>query len=282
MMRVAVVTGSNKGIGFEIVKRLCKEFDGDVYLTARDATNGLKAVGKLEEEGLHPKFHQLDITSQDSVDELKRNLTLAHGGLDVLVNNAGIMYDSKSTVPISEQASRTIESNFTGTLRLTRALLPIMRPHGRIVNVTSVMGELKWIREPSLRVRFADPNLSEEELVSLMELYVTDVREGRQAERGWPRGGYGGSSVGASAYMTSKVGVTALTKVHAREAARFGKEDILVNACCPGWCQTDIASDNSKAPLTAAQGAETPVFLSLLPPGSPSGEFWKNNAVAEW
>ena len=65
MARVAVVTGANKGIGFEIVKRLCKEFDGLVYLTARDAANGQKAVAKLEAEGLHPRFHQLDITSQD-------------------------------------------------------------------------------------------------------------------------------------------------------------------------------------------------------------------------
>ena len=281
MARVAVVSGSNKGIGLEIVRGLCREFNGVVYLTARDSAKGQEGVTALEREGFRPKFHQLDITSQDSVDKLKKNLMLSHGGLDILVNNAGIMYNSKSTVPISEQASRTIASNFTGTLRLTKALLPIIRPHGRIVNVSSVMGELKCIRAPGLRVKFADPNLSEEELVALMEQYVADVKEGRQAERGWPRGAYGGSPVGASAYMTSKVGVIALTKVHAREAARLGKEDVLVNACCPGWCKTDMTSD-PKAPLTAAQGAETPVFLSLLPPGSPSGEFWKNKSVAVW
>ena len=80
--------------------------------------------------------------------------------------------------------------------------------------------------------------------------------------------------MGASAYMTSKLGMIALsvTNVHAREAARCGKEDVLVNACCPGWCKTDMASDPN-APLTAAHGEEIHLFLSLLPPGSPGGEF---------
>ena len=64
--------------------------------------------------------------------------------------------------------------------------------------------------------------------------------------------------------MTSKVGMTALAKVYARVAARLGKDDVCVNACNPGWCQTDMTSD-SNPPLTAAQGAETPVHLALLP-----------------
>lgn len=56
--------GSCSGIGFEIIRRLSKEFDGDVYLTAREASNGLKAVVTLiEADGLRPKFHQMDITS---------------------------------------------------------------------------------------------------------------------------------------------------------------------------------------------------------------------------
>ena len=269
MARVAVVTGSNKGIGLEIVKRLCKEFDGDVYLTARDAANGLKAVAKLEEEGLHPKFHQLDITSQDSVENLKQYLVKTHGGLDVLVNNAGIAYTMDSTAPFSEQASVTVANNFTGTLRVTKALFPLIRPHGRIVNVSSTSGELSILQE-HLQKRFSDPNLTEEALVSLMDQFVKDVQDGHHTERGWPN----------TAYGTSKVGMTALTKVNAREAARLGKEDVLVNACCPGWCQTDMSSHSG--PLTAAQGAETPVYLALLPPASPNGEFWIEKSVVEW
>ena len=269
MARVAVVTGSNKGIGFEIVKRLCKEFDGDVYLTARDAANGLKAVANLEEEGLHPKFHQLDITSQDSVENLKQYLVKTHGGLDVLVNNAGMAYTNDSTAPFSEQASVTVANNFTGTLRISKALFPLIRPHGRIVNVSSRVGQLS-ILQKHLQKRFTDPNLTEEALVSLMDQFVKDVQDGHHTERGWPN----------TAYGTSKVGMTALTKVYAREAARLGKEDVLVNACCPGWCQTDMTSHAGTN--TAAQGADTPVYLALLPQGSPSGEFWGEKSVIEW
>ena len=279
--RVAVVSGAGKGIGFEIVRSLCKKFNGVVYLTARDSAKGQEGVSTLEGEGLHPIFHQLDITSQNSVEEMKRYLIQAHGGLDVLVNNAGVMCNSRSTIPINEQAYLTIATNFTGTLRLTKALFPLIRPHGRIVNVSSMMGELKALRSPTLRERFADPNLTEEGLVALMDQFVRDIREGHHVEKGWPRSTYGGSAMGASAYMTSKVGVTALAKVYAREAARLGKDDVLVNACCPGWCQTDMSS-GLNAPLTAAQGAETPVHLALLPPGSPNGDFWKNRSVAVW
>ena len=87
------MTGSNKGIGFAIVRGLCKQFAGDVYLTARDEGRGRAAVASLEAEGLSPKFHQLDITSQQSVDALKKFVLEKYGGIDVLVNNAGIIFN---------------------------------------------------------------------------------------------------------------------------------------------------------------------------------------------
>ena len=71
--KVAVVTGSNKGIGFAIVEGLLKQkFPGDVYLTARDVKRGQDAVAKLNDLGLHPKFHQLDICDQASIDAFKK------------------------------------------------------------------------------------------------------------------------------------------------------------------------------------------------------------------
>ena len=88
------MTGSNKGIGFAIVRGLCKQFTGDVYLTARDEGRGQAAVALLKAEGLlSPKFHQLDITSQESVDTLKKFVLEKYGGIDVLVNNAGMMFN---------------------------------------------------------------------------------------------------------------------------------------------------------------------------------------------
>ena len=96
--RVAVVTGSNKGIGLAIVRSLCKKFDGDVVLTSRDEGRGNEAVAELKEkEGLNPVYHQLDITSRDSIEGLVTFIKDKYGGLDVLINNAGIAYKAAST-----------------------------------------------------------------------------------------------------------------------------------------------------------------------------------------
>ena len=267
--RVAVVSGGNKGIGLAIVRRLCKDFEGDVYLTARSEQRGKEAVAMLQSEGLKPKFHQLDITSGESIKALKQEMTQKYGGVDVLVNNAGMAYKKASTAPFIEQATNTLATNFTGTLNMSRAFIPIMQPHGRIVNVSSSAGHLRIVQK-HLQEKFSNPKLTEAELVTLMDQFVKDVADGKHKERGWPN----------TAYGVSKVGMTALTKIHAREVAKLEGKDILVNACCPGWVRTDMAGYN--ASLSPDEGAETPVFLALLPPSSPNGEFWKNKTVVQW
>ena len=92
---VALVTGANKGIGFVIVRDLCRRFSGDVVLTARDEARGRAAVQQLQAEGLSPRFHQLDIDDRQSIRALRDFLRKEYGGLDVLVNNAGIAFKSK-------------------------------------------------------------------------------------------------------------------------------------------------------------------------------------------
>ena len=106
-----------------------------------------------------------------------------------------------------------------------------------------------------------------------MAQFVRDVENGCHTLNGWPN----------SALALSKIGVTALTKVQAREMAKSEKEDVLVNACCPGWVRTDMAVDiYDRELLTPEQGAETPVYLALLPAGSPSGEFWYEKKISDW
>lgn len=94
-IRVAVVTGGNKGIGLAIVRDLCQQFSGDVMLTARDVARGQAAVQQLQAEGLSPRFHQLDIDDLRSIQALRDFLLKEYGGLNVLVNNAGIAFKSK-------------------------------------------------------------------------------------------------------------------------------------------------------------------------------------------
>ena len=88
--KVAVVTGGNKGIGFAIVKGLVAKFDGAVYLTARNVERGNGAVKELEKSGVVASFHQLDIDDRSSVEKLRDYMKDKYGGIDVLVNNAGI------------------------------------------------------------------------------------------------------------------------------------------------------------------------------------------------
>ena len=83
--RVAIVTGANKGIGLAIVRRMCKVFNGDVMLTARDESRGRKAITQLEGEGLHPKFHQLDTNSRDSITKVKEFLNTNYEGIIIVI-----------------------------------------------------------------------------------------------------------------------------------------------------------------------------------------------------
>lgn len=100
--RVAVVTGSNKGIGHAVVKALCKKFDGDVILCSRDVERGQVALKQLHDLGLNPVLHQLAIDDDSSILKLKEYLIAAYGGLDVLVNNAAIgMYQTLYLMSLS-------------------------------------------------------------------------------------------------------------------------------------------------------------------------------------
>ncbi len=273
--KVAIVTGSNKGIGFATVKKLCEEFSGEVYLTARDVSKGLAAVAKLEADGLKPKFHQLDVTSIESVEALKRYIGDKYGGVDILINNAAIDYQLRETSPNIEQVTATIGTNFTGVVNMCRAFLPLVRPHGRIVNVSGSSGHIS-ILQKNLQEKFQDPDLTEAQLVDLMDQFVKNVADGSHREKGWPDKIPGFDTP----YALSKVAVTTLTRVLEKVVDRLGKTDVLVNACCPGWCKTEMTVAN--APGTPDDGAEIVTHLAFLPSGSPSGKFWMKKKVAPW
>jgi len=274
--KVAVVTGANKGIGFGIVKALCSQFDGEVYLTARDVERGEAAVAELEKLGLHPKFHQLDIDSSESIHKFRDFLKTKYGGIDVLVNNAAIAYKHNATEPFGEQAENTIRVNFTAFLNVSHNLMQLLRQGGRVVNISSSVGHLSKIPSKEIRDKLANPNIFEHEIKELMEDFVKAAKEGNHEAAGWPN----------SAYAVSKVGVSAATKFQQRMMdVRFpaGDGDILVNAVHPGYVDTDMTSH--KGPLTIEQGSIAAVWAALIPPGvkSPKGGYiWYDTQVVDW
>jgi len=140
---VIVVTGGNRGIGFEICRQLAAR-GAQVVLTARESEAGNDAVKKLGAKGV--SFHALDVTNGNSVDQLREHVEGTVGRLDVLINNAGIF--SKEDGPALEVKLETVratfETNTLGPLRLARAFAPLLKRSsaGRIVNMSSGMGAL--------------------------------------------------------------------------------------------------------------------------------------------
>jgi NAD(P)-dependent dehydrogenase (short-subunit alcohol dehydrogenase family) len=144
--RVALVTGANKGIRFEVSRQLARK-GLRVILTSRDAKKCLRAQKALAAEDLEVLFRELDVTRRASVTALARYLFKEHGRVDVLVNNAGILIDSSSTSVLDEKEATfhaTLETNFLGALRMCQAIVPPMRQHGygRVVNLSSGLGQL--------------------------------------------------------------------------------------------------------------------------------------------
>ncbi|XP_073524484.1 carbonyl reductase [NADPH] 1-like [Phyllobates terribilis] len=272
--RVAVVTGGNKGLGLAVVRALCKQFEGDVYLTARNPELGEEAVKTLKNEGLSLFFHQLDITDVTGIRALRHFLMEKYGGLDVLIYNAGIAFRAADTTPFGIQAEVILKTNFFATRDVCHELIPLIRPNGRVVNVSSIFSHMSLQKcSPKLQERFRSDTITEDELVKLMENFVEDAKKGIHEEKGWPNFAYG----------VSKIGVTVLSRIHARELKETRKgEGIIVNACCPGWVRTGMTGlDATKSP---DEGAITPVYLALLPTSvnSPYGELISDKNILTW
>jgi NAD(P)-dependent dehydrogenase (short-subunit alcohol dehydrogenase family) len=145
--RLAVVTGGNRGIGFEICRELARRGGMRVVLTARDGKTGAAAAKKLRDEGLEVEFHELDVTSDKSIRAFAAWLDASHKRCDVLVNNAGIMADPRGSRVLDSRLQtwrETLDTNLIGPLMMIQALVPLMKKqgYGRIVNMSSGQGQL--------------------------------------------------------------------------------------------------------------------------------------------
>ena len=143
--KIALVTGANKGIGFEIARQL-GALDITVLVGARNAARGEEAVQKLRDEKSEAVAVGLDVTNQASIDATATFIDQTYGRLDILVNNAGILLEG-NTPPSQlsfEDVQKTFATNVFGVFAVTKAMLPLLRRSqaGRIVNLSSRMGSL--------------------------------------------------------------------------------------------------------------------------------------------
>lgn len=240
---IALVTGGNKGIGYETARRL-KEAGQTVYIGARDVERGRTAAGEL---GVG--FVRLDVTDEESIAHAAAELQRGAGRIDVLVNNAGIREPSLSIGedgnprPFKEaadvtgsDASQVFETNVFGIVRVIRAFLPLLEKsaHPVIVNVSSGMGSFAAVNDP---------------------------------ERGE-------SQVRVPLYSASKAAVSMLTVQYAKMLPRMR-----VNAADPGLTATDFTGHSGS---TVTEGTDAIVELATAAANGPTGAFVHRDGMAEW
>jgi len=152
MSKIALITGANKGIGFETSRQLARH-DVHVIIAARDPAKGAAAATKLKSEGLDVESITLDVSVAESIAAAVREVEARHGKLDILVNNAG-MNAADASNKASEQTltawRKTFDTNVFGLIAVTQAFLPLLRKAaaGRIVNVSSILGSISLHADP--------------------------------------------------------------------------------------------------------------------------------------
>ncbi len=190
---VALVTGANRGIGLEVARQLAGR-GYLVYLAGRDAAAAREAAERLHAEGLAAEPLALDVTRPESARAARRAVEAAHGRLNALVNNAGVLLDEGVAgleVPV-ETVHATYEVNVYGALRVTQAFAPLLiRARGNVVNVSSIMGQLASAGPGYLAYRSSKAALNMITRVLAAELAPRGVRV-NAAHPGWIRTRMGG------------------------------------------------------------------------------------------
>ncbi len=204
--RVAIVTGANRGLGFEICRQLGQK-KHTVIVAARDPAKGEAAAERLRAEGIDAHALRLDAADSSSIADAVRQVSERFGRLDVLVNNAGTFVEAWGTMPSAltvAEMRETFDTNFFGPFEILREFMPLLRksPAARIVNISSDMGSLGNIN-------------NRESLVY---------------------------SVMGPAYQASKVAINALTTLFAKE---FADTNVKVNSASPGWARTDMGTEDA-------------------------------------
>jgi NAD(P)-dependent dehydrogenase (short-subunit alcohol dehydrogenase family) len=233
--KIALITGANKGIGFETARQL-GALDMTVLVGARDEDRGREAERALRDGGADARFVSLDVTDGKSVELAAEWIGREYGRLDVLVNNAGAASVCRQWALASQTSlddmRAVYEINVFGVVAVTNAMLPLLRqaPAARIVNVSSEVGSIAAQSDPEHPL---------------------------------------GQLAASVQYPSSKAALNMITVMYAKE---LRDTPIKVNAANPGFTATDF--NDHRGFRTAAGGAEPSVYLATLPDDGPSGIHW--------
>ena len=270
--RVILVTGANRGLGYEVIKKLVKEnsgFNNDlILLGTRDLKRGQEAIVKL---GSPSNVHaiQLDTSSPESIARATDEIKQKYGGqLDILINNAG-MGKAGMTVDVAREVFAT---NYYGVKLLNHHLSPLIRENGRIINVASEVGA--WtLHEMSneLQEKYKSSTLTEEQIDTLLNEFISAIGSNSVGKLGY------NDKSPMLIYGVSKTALIALTHVEARQWS--GAKNVLVLSVCPGYCATDMNEGRSGArpPELGADSILHPV--KALANELVNGEFYQDSQL---
>lgn len=196
--QIALVTGGNRGIGFETCRQLGR-LGFVVLLTSRNADAGEHAAASLRSEGIDVRHQQMDVTDQTSISRCAEWVEKEFGLLHVLINNAGIMRDSSKQGASIFEAKTTLlresfDTNTLGPLLVAQALVPMMHSaaQARIVNVSSSMGQLSQMEGQYPGYRISKTALNAVTRILARELEDTQIKV-NAACPGWVRTDMGGA-----------------------------------------------------------------------------------------
>jgi 3-oxoacyl-[acyl-carrier protein] reductase len=141
--KAVLVTGSSRGIGAEMIKAFGKRGAKCVVNYFTDAHGQNKADAEnVAKELKEPLLIDCDVTRPDQVEAMMKQIQNRHGGLDVLVNNSGIIRDRTIKKMSLEEFESIVRVNLTGTFNVTQKAMPILRNGGRVINMSSVSGQM--------------------------------------------------------------------------------------------------------------------------------------------
>ncbi|AGE24483.1 2-hydroxycyclohexanecarboxyl-CoA dehydrogenase [Pseudomonas poae RE*1-1-14] len=243
-LKIALVTGANRGIGFEIVRQLA-ESGVSVFLTGRNYKASVEAATKLQSAGLDVEALALDVTQSDSISAAAAHVAAKHGRLDILVNNAAIRIEQYGNQPSEQplkQWRETFDTNLFGVVEVSIAFLPLIRKStaGRIVNISSLLASLSTHSNP--------------------DSYA-----------------YSPMFKSLPAYSASKSAVNSWT-VHL--AYELRDTPVKVNAVHPGYTKTDM--NEGEGDLDIPTGAKTSVRMALLDDDGPTGSYVHMGDTVAW
>ncbi|KAL5538324.1 hypothetical protein UlMin_043073 [Ulmus minor] len=252
---IVVVTGGNRGIGFEILRQLLVH-GLTVILTSRDPNVSVEAAKALQEVGFNVAFHQLDVL------DLCLSTTLLIGFTKTmavwifwLVNNAGVNFNVGNENSV-EHAQMVVATNYFGTKNMIQALIPLMKPSTVGARIVNRIGDLVLRRELS-----DVDSLSEELIDRTIFSFLQQVEEGTWESGGWPQT--------FTEYSISKLAVNAYTRLMVKTLSDMPEgHKIYINCFCPGLVKTYAGN------IPTEEAADTRVWLALLPDLSVTGMYF--------